>query len=165
MERRGWRAKFGGSQRPEAATLESSEPLSTTSKPSRRVTALATIAFAGAITSGGAHSAAAATTATPRSAPPTPRSTTRPSSGEHARSRATGREARLDLPADLEIDELADALGVHPGRLAAAMRTLAPDASRSVGGLDPLTALANALSVPPTDVYLAVARIVARQSR
>ncbi|MBO9532031.1 MAG: hypothetical protein J7513_03545 [Solirubrobacteraceae bacterium] len=139
--------------------------MSTTNKPSRRVTALATLAFASAVTGGGAHSAAAATAATPRSAPPTPRSSARPASGDEVTMAAKAGEARLDLPADLDLTELADALGVHPGRLEAAVRKLRPDETRSVGGLDPLTALAQELGLPPTDVYLAVARIVARNSR
>lgn len=129
-----------------------------TPKPNRRVTALATLAFASTVTGGGASAATAQSSATPRGkAPQNTRATARPST-------AATSDARLTLPADLDVDALARELGVHPGRLAAALRRLTPDASRSVGGLDPLTALAHELGLPPTDVYLAAARLAARSA-
>lgn len=128
-----------------------------TPKPNRRVTALATLAFASAVTGSAAGAAAAQANTNARGkAPQNTRATARPT----VTTSAT--DARLTLPAELDIDALATELGVHPGRLAAAMRRLTPDASRSVGGLDPLTALARELDLPPTDVYLAAARYAAR---
>lgn len=127
-----------------------------TPKPNRRVTALATLAFASAVTGGGVSTAAAQTNATPRGKAQNQRATARPATTSNAG------DARLNLPAELDVTGLATELGVHPGRLAAAMRRLTPDASRSVGGLDPLTALARELGLPATDVYLAAARYAAR---
>jgi len=133
--------------------------MSMTQRPSRRLTALATLAFAGTIT-GGAAGATPASAAAKRSTPPMHRAGARVAN----ESSATG-SARLELPAELDLDGLAAEIGVHPGRLAAALRTVAPDETRSTGGLDPLTALANALGLPATDVYLAVARHAARGSK
>lgn len=123
-----------------------------TPKPNRRVTALATLAFASAVT-GGSASTAAATNATPRGKAQNTRATAKP-----AAATTTAGDARLQLPAALDVDGLAAELGVHPGRLAAALRRIAPDETRSIGGLDPLTALARQLDLPPTEVYLAAAR-------
>jgi hypothetical protein len=173
--RKAWRGRFTGPVRLERSASESDEPMSpipkraphdhlgSPAKPSRRVTALATLAFASAVT-GPAAGASTAAAAKPRTAPPAPRSANRPAGSLEA-TRATTGEARLELPADLDLVALADALGVHPGRLRAALSRLTPDASRSVGGLDPLTALAQALRLPPTDVYLAVARLAAGTNR
>lgn len=127
-----------------------------TPKPNRRVTALATLAFASAVTGGTASTTVAATNATPRGKAQNTRATTRPP------ATTTVGDARLQLPADLDVDGLAAELGVHPGRLTAALRRITPDETRSIGGLDPLTALAHALDLPPTDVYLAAARQAAR---
>lgn len=127
-----------------------------TPKPNRRVTALATLAFASAVT-GGTASSAAATNATPRGKAQNTRATARPPATTPAG------DARLQLPAELDVDGLATELGVHAGRLAAALRRITPDETRSIGGLDPLTALAGQLGLPPTDVYLAAARHAARR--
>ncbi len=127
-----------------------------TPKPNRRVTALATLAFASAVTGGTASTAAAANTTQRGGKAQNQRTAERPAT-------TTNGDARLQLPADLDVPGLAAELGVHPGRLAAALRRLAPDETRSVGGLDPLTALANELGLPPTDVYLGAARHAARR--
>lgn len=148
-----------GNERVGRSDAEPAEPMSMTPKPSRRVAALATLAFASAASGGGASAAAA--TAAQRNAPAPQRGTAqRPAPRpEHA---ATSRDARLQLPAELELQGFATELGIHPGRLAATLRRLTPDASGSIDGLDPLTALAHALNLPPTDVYLAAARFAAR---
>lgn len=137
--------------------------MSITPTPSRRATALATLAFASVVASAPA-SASSAASASARPAPPTPRSAPRTSTSGTEVPRAVPSEApRLQLPADLDLDGLAAELGVHPGRLEAALRQLATHGNEQAPeGVDPLTALADALGVPPTDVYLAAARHAAR---
>ncbi|MFT4034149.1 MAG: hypothetical protein QM679_01075 [Patulibacter sp.] len=131
--------------------------MSLTPKPNRRVTALATLAFAGAMAAPSGSDAAA------DSAPRTSGPALRLSAPETTVERpAASAATRLDLPSGLDLDALAAMLGVHRGRLESAVRRLVPDASRSIGGLDPMTALAQQLGVPETDVYLAVARLAAQ---
>ncbi|MEH3053251.1 MAG: hypothetical protein PGN13_04475 [Patulibacter minatonensis] len=137
--------------------------MSMSPKPTKRVTALATLAFASAVTGGAAGNTTTANAAQSRTNQQPPRSTTRPA-GEYE-PRPASDNGRLTLPPELDVDAFAAELGVHPGRLAAALRKLAPDETRSVGGLDPLTALARELELPATDVYLAAARQAARLSR
>jgi hypothetical protein len=127
--------------------------------------ALATLAFASAITSGAAGTPAASAAPSRGTASPlrTPAGVARPAgSGASVSDR---RDGTALLPPELDVTAFAAELRVHPGRLAAALRRLTPDESRSIDGRDPLTALALALDLPATDVYLAAARFAAHGSR
>lgn len=160
-ERRGWRERIGAERNSSRSQDDSDDPMSMTPKPSRRAAALATLAFAGAVGTGAAGGGAAAAAATPRSAPPVPRTANRAQAGDDSQ-RATTDAPALQLPSTDDLAGLAAELGVHPGRLQAALRKVA-ESGAGANGTDPLTALASELGLPATQVYLAAARQAAQQ--